>query len=103
MIYQFKNLRFKGYTLIELLAASAIFAGMMIIAVATFSVASSHEGTTSSRRLVNQSARAGVETMMREMSVSRNLYDISGQIKDIRKGFMRSGPKSHDGTLTQKL
>lgn len=87
-ITNYKLLNTRGYTLIELLAASAIFAGMMIIAVATFSVASSHEGTTSSRRLVNQSARIGVETMMREMSVSRNLYNISGQIDEGHGAYM---------------
>lgn len=87
-ITNYKLLNTRGYTLIELLAASAIFAGMMIIAVATFSVASSHEGTTSSRRLVNQSARTGVETMMREMSVSRNLYNISGGIDKGHGAYM---------------
>ena len=89
MIKKIENRNLSGYTLIELLAASAIFAGMMIIAVAAFSVASSHEGTTSSRRLVSQSARTGVETMMREMSVSRNDYNaVTNQIDDGDGAYM---------------
>lgn len=112
-ITNYKLLNTRGYTLIELLAASAIFAGMMIIAVATFSVASSHEGTTSSRRLVNQSARSGVETMLREMSVSRNQYNSSNQIDPgfgaymiidrNNNGINQSPIKGDDTGVDQKL
>lgn len=81
-----KNLKnIKGYTLIELLAASAIFSGMMIVSVATFSVASSQESAITSRRVVNRSARLAVETMIREMDVSRNTYDLV--TKQINPGF----------------
>lgn len=73
----------KGYTFIEILAVTAIFSGMMIIAVATFSIANSQETTVSNRRLVHQSARIGVNSLIRELAVSKNQYsEETGTIID---------------------
>lgn len=78
----------KGYTLIELLAASAIFAGMMVVAVGIFSVSASQEGIMANRRAVNQSSRASVESIIREVANSKNEYDDSGDVIYGSAGFV---------------
>lgn len=79
--------RLKGFSLIEILAATAIFAGTMVLTVGIFSLTAASESAFSTKRLVNQSAQLAVDAVAREAALSANQYDDNDRVSAGKGAF----------------
>ena len=98
-----KNYYLTGFTLVEVLAATAIFAGMMVVTAGIFSAAVSSNLSFTTKRLIHQSARTGVDAMIREVVVSKNAYQADGSIAMGDGAFVminRGGKQSSQPSLS---
>lgn len=68
-----------GFTLLEILIATAAFMIVMVIAVSIFSLTVSNSSATEQLRLTTQAARYAFESMSREARLAKGLVYVDGE------------------------
>jgi len=67
-----RNTKNKGFTLLELMVAISIFAGLIILVVGSFASSVSYQRRVKVNREVSQSARNVLDSISREVELSQN-------------------------------
>lgn len=83
--------RERGYTLIEVLIASSLFVGILVIATATFATANRIRERTIAITLITETARSVTESITRDLRSATGIRSLNGSFRSGLEPFSLVG------------